>query len=76
MFYKFLRIDEHLYFLSCNIERKKPRNLRSEGLMRMTGCQTSGGRLPGTDRSGSGDLESQDSRSSSAKNPGTFVPGF
>lgn len=44
--------------------------------MRMTGCQTSGGRLPGTDRSGSGDLEAQDSRSPYAKNPGTFVPGF
>ena len=35
-----------------------------------------GGRLTDTDRSGSGDLESQDSRSPSAKNPGTFVPGF
>ena len=44
--------------------------------MRMTGCQTSGGRLTGTDRSGSGDLESRDSRSPSAKYPGTFVPGF
>ena len=35
----------------------------------MTGCQTSGGRLPGTDRSGSGDLEAQDSRSPYAKTP-------
>ena len=35
----------------------------------MTGCQTSGGRLAGTDRSSSGDLESQDSRSPYAKTP-------
>lgn len=45
-------------------------------MMRMTGCQTSGGRLPGTDRSGSGDLESQDSRSPSAKTPEPSFRGF